>query len=241
MKAVGIVGYKKSGKTTLLLRLSEELISRGYRVAAMKHISGTVDKINSDSDKYKMHLSQVAVIDSKESILFLNGKKRIDDLLHYLEADIVLIEGFKSEKTYPKIVCLREEKDKKSLFDGLELCTASLLPLNDSQKISEYSILNDEDIKSMAEIIIEKAFKLPNLNCGACGFPDCYTFAKEIQKGNKTIKDCLSLNSEVVATADGEQIPMNPFVSKIVKNAIYGLLSPLKGFKEGNIEIKIKK
>ena len=239
-RVVGIIGYKKSGKTTLVLKLAKELISQGYRVAAIKHAPESIDKTHTDSDKYKEYLSQVAVINSKESILFLKNKKSIDDILNYIEADIVLIEGFKKEKTFPKIVCLRKESEKKELFDGLELCTASLPPVNDLKNLFGYSILDDEDIRDMVKIVIEKAFKLPNLNCGACGFSDCYELAREIVKGNNTIKNCNSLHSEVIITANGKEIPMNPFTSKMVKNTIYGLLSPLKGFKEGNIEIKLK-
>ncbi|MEA2021936.1 MAG: molybdopterin-guanine dinucleotide biosynthesis protein B [Candidatus Caldatribacteriota bacterium] len=240
MRVVGIVGYKKSGKTTLGLKLAKELISQGYRVAAIKHISENINKTHTDTDKYKDYLSQVVAINSKESIIFLKNKKSIDSIVNYIEADIVLIEGFKKEKTFPKIICLKEASEKEELFDGLELCTASLFPANERENLSDYSILDDKDVKEMAKIVIKKAFKLPNLNCGACGFSDCFALAKEIVKGNNTIKDCVSLNSELVVTADGKKINMNSFISKMVKNTIYGILSPLKGFKEGNIKIKLK-
>jgi len=39
---------------------------------------------------------------------------------------------------------------------------------------------------------------------------------------------------------DGKIVPMNPFIAKIIKNTITGLLSSLKGFVKGDIEIKIK-
>jgi len=240
MRVVGIVGYKKSGKTTLGLKLAKELISQGYRVAAIKHISEEINRAHTDTDKYKKYLSQVVAINSEESIIFLKNKKSVDTIINYIEADIILIEGFKKERTFPKIVCLKEESEKEKLFDGLELCTASLLHTKDQENFSDYSILNDNDIKDMAKIVIERAFKLPNLNCGGCGFTDCFTLAKEIVKGNNTIKDCVSLNSKVTVTVDGNKVSMNPFISKMVKNTIYGILSPLKGFKEGNIEIKLK-
>jgi len=32
---------------------------------------------------------------------------------------------------------------------------------------------------------------------------------------------------------------MNPFISSIVRSTILGMLSPLKGFKKGKIEISI--
>lgn len=240
MKAIGIVGYKKSGKTTLLLKLAEELTGRGYQVAAIKHISEDIDIANSDTAKYKDYLYQAAAITTEESVLYLKSKNSLEEVLKYLEADIVLIEGFKKEKTFPKIVCLRKENEKTELFAGLQLCTASIFPPNTSCDFSTFNILKTEDIKEMADMVIEKSFKLPNLNCGACGYQDCYGLAQEIVKGNRTIDDCPSLEPSTLVKVSGKIISMNPFIAKILKNTIIGLLSSLKGFTKGNIEIKIK-
>ena len=168
-----------------------------------------MSKTNSDTEKYKKHLSQIVAINSQESVLFLKNKNSTNDMIKYLEADIVLIEGFKREKTYPKIVCLRKKSEKAELIDGLQLCTAGLFPKNDSENIFDYCILNDNDIKNMAKIVIEKSFKLPDLNCGACGFQNCYELAKEIVQGNKVVGDCSSLESQVVAKAGGKPISIN--------------------------------
>ncbi|MCJ7790160.1 MAG: molybdopterin-guanine dinucleotide biosynthesis protein B, partial [Candidatus Atribacteria bacterium] len=117
MKAIGIAGYKKSGKTTLLLKLAEELTNKGYQVAAIKHISEDIDdEADSDTTKYKKYLSQVAAISTKESVIHWKGKSNLEEILKFLDADIILIEGFKNEKTFPKIVCLRKESEKTELF-----------------------------------------------------------------------------------------------------------------------------
>jgi len=240
MRVIGIIGYKKSGKTTLTLKLSDELTKRGYKIAVVKHINEDLDLANSDTSKYKEGLTQVAAITPKESVIFLKNKKNLEEIIKYLEADIILIEGFKKEKTFPKIVCLREESEKKELFDGLELCTASLISKDENKNLSDFNILNDKDVEEMAKIIINKGFKLPNLNCEACGYNTCYELAQEIVKGNKTVDNCFSLRPSTSVKVNGKVIPMNPFISKIVKNTIVGLLSPLKSIIKGDIEIKIK-
>jgi molybdopterin-guanine dinucleotide biosynthesis adapter protein len=241
MKAIGIVGYKKSGKTSLLLKLAEELTNKGYQVAAIKHISEDIDdEIDSDTTKYKKYLSQVAAISTKESVIYWKGKSDLEEILKFLDADIVLIEGFKKEKTFPKIVCLRKESEKTELFDGLQLCTAAIFSPNINCNFSTFNILKIEDIKKMTDLVIEKSFKLPNLNCGACGYQDCFGLAQEIVKGNRTIDDCPSLEPSTLVKVNGKIISMNPFITKIVKNTIIGLLSTLKGFTKGDIEIKIK-
>ena len=240
MKVIGITGYKKSGKTTLTLKLSDELIKRGYKVAVIKHINENIDQVNTDTSKYKEVLTQVAAITPEESVIFLKNKKNLEEIIKYFEADIILIEGFKKEKTFPKIVCLREESEKVELFDGLQLCTAGFVSKGVDPKLYDFNILNDEDIKKIAEIVINKSFKLPNLNCGECGYKDCYGLAQEIVKGNKALDDCPSLEPSTLVKVDGKIISMNSFIAKIVRNTIIGLLSPLKGFVKGDIEIKIK-
>jgi len=240
MRIIGIIGYKKSGKTTLTLKISNELMKRGYKVAVVKHINEDLDLVNTDTSKYKEILTQVAAITPEESAIFFKGKRNLEEIIKYFEADIVLIEGFKKEKTFPKIVCLRDESEKTELFDGLQLCTASLTSKDMSSRVSEFNILNDEDIKKIAEIAINKSFKLPNLDCGKCGYQDCYGLAQEIVKGNKTSDDCPSLEPSTSVKVNGKIISMNPFIAKIIKNTIVGLLSSLKGFIKGDIEIKIK-
>jgi len=240
MRVIGITGYKKSGKTTLTLKLSNELTKRGYKVAVVKHINEDLDLVNSDTSKYKEGLCQVAAITPKESVLFLKNKKNLEEIIKYFKADIILVEGLKKEKTFPKIVCLREESEKAELFDGLQLCTAGFVSKEVNEKLCDFDILNDEDIKKIAEMAINKSFKLPNLNCGECGYQDCYGLAREIVKGNKTLDDCLSLEPSTLVKVDGRIISMNPFISKLVKNTIIGLLSSLKGFIKGDVEIKIK-
>ncbi|MBW2334940.1 MAG: molybdopterin-guanine dinucleotide biosynthesis protein B [Deltaproteobacteria bacterium] len=234
MKAVGVIGYKKSGKTTVVMRLSQELSQMGYSVAILKHVSGDIDFPHTDTSKFRTHAAFVSAISSKESEIILKGRKRIEDILTYVDCDIVLIEGFKKEKTFPKIVCIRNKGEESELFDGLQLFTASF-----SEDISEFSIENDDHVKKMAAIVSEKSFKLPNLNCGHCGYESCFDLAKEIVKGKKSIANCVSLNPPISIKVDGAEFPLNPFMSNLFKNSFSAMLSSLKGFKKGRIEIDI--
>jgi len=238
MKVVGIIGYKKSGKTTLLVNLARELKKRGYKVSTVKHTSGSLDLPDTDTTKHKEYISEVAAISPYESIIFLKGEKKLEDILSYISADFVLVEGFKSEKTFPKIVCLREEKEAAQLFDGLQICAAMLSPVNVKLDVPVFKISTDSE--KIADLVCEKAFKLPNLNCGSCGYESCFELAKEIAQGRKSINECVSLNSPIKITVNGNSLALNPFVTKVIQGAIEGMLSPLKGFRKGEIEIKIK-
>jgi len=237
VKVVGIIGYRNSGKTTLILNLSQELARRGWKVAILKHTRGALDVPHKDTARHMEHAHQVAAISPKGSAIFFKGKRSLEDMLGHLDADFVIIEGMKEEKIFPKVVCLKEKKGVQDLFDGLEICAATLSPLGLDLGVPVFHIL--DDVKKIADMIVERAFKLPNLNCGACGYERCYDLAREICKGRKEVKDCVSLNPSTEVLLGGKALAMNPFVAKIVRGAIKGMLSGLKGFKRGKIEIRI--
>jgi molybdopterin-guanine dinucleotide biosynthesis protein B len=65
------------------------------------------------------------------------------------------VEGFKKERLFPKIVCLREKEEKEELFDGLELFTASF-----KEEIADYLISSDEHVREMAALALEKAVEI---------------------------------------------------------------------------------
>ena len=67
MRAIGIVGYKNSGKTTLSHALAQELVKRGHRVAAVKHSSESMDILGTDTSKLKEFADQVGFVSPEES------------------------------------------------------------------------------------------------------------------------------------------------------------------------------
>ena len=241
MKAIGVIGYKKSGKTTLVANLARELTKRGYKVATLKHIlrAKHLDLSSKDTAKHLQHASETAAISPAESVIFFDHRKSLEEMTKYLEADFLLIEGFRQEKTFPKIVCFKESSKTKELFDGLQIGAATF---GHCAKIDlgvpVFSPM--EDAEKIADLVIKRAFKLPNLNCGACGYESCYELAQGIVRGKKSAEDCPPLKPESEITVNGKVLALNPFVSQIVRKTILGMLSSLKGYRRGSIEIKIE-
>jgi molybdopterin-guanine dinucleotide biosynthesis adapter protein len=156
MKAVGIIGYHKSGKTTLGLKLCREFSNRGLRVGVIKHVSCELRLADGDSSRYRPFASVVAAASPTESEIIVKGQKSLRDMLRYcVDCDVILVEGFKKERVFPKIVCLREEGEKEELFDGLELFTASL-----KEGVADYLISDDAHVREMAAAALEKAFEI---------------------------------------------------------------------------------
>ena len=238
MKVTGIIGYKKSGKTTLLVNIARELSKRGYTVSSLKHTSGKLDLPNTDTSLHRQFTAQTAAISQDESALFLSGSKSVEEMLSYLQADFILIEGFKTEKTYPKILCLREGDDPETLMDGLQICAVSEY----ADRFGDIGVPKfnpKSDISKIADLIEQKAFKLPNLNCGACGYDGCYEMAQEIVKGKHTADDCVAMNNDIEIKLDGELLALKPFVSRLMANTIKAMLSSLKDYRDGKVEILI--
>jgi molybdopterin-guanine dinucleotide biosynthesis protein B len=250
LKVVGIIGYKNSGKTTLTHALARELTGRGHEVAVIKHSSHHLDLPGKDTAMLGEAVGQVGFISPQESGVFWKKSLSLENIIPYLEADIVLVEGFKTEKTFPKIVCLRGEPDdadrgrSEDPFDGLAICAVRPADQVEGMDIPSFdrlrtALLGRDEVSKIADLVEEKAFKLPNLDCGGCGHERCYDLAREIVAGSGSVEDCVSLRPAAEVKIDGRPMPMNPFISGIVRGTILGMLSSLKGFKKGKIEISV--
>jgi molybdopterin-guanine dinucleotide biosynthesis protein B len=157
VKVVGIIGYHKSGKTTLGVKLCKEIASKGLRVGVVKHVSCELQFADADSSRYRAFASVVAAASAMEAEVIIRGEKSLKDMLRYCsDCDLVLVEGFKKESLFPKIVCLREKEEKEELFDGLELLTASF-----KEGVADYLISDDEQVREMAAVALEKAVEVP--------------------------------------------------------------------------------
>jgi molybdopterin-guanine dinucleotide biosynthesis protein B len=232
MRLVGIVGYKNSGKTNLILSLARELKSRRIKVAIVKHAHQELNYQEKDTTKYLEYSSLVGAISKKEALLIFKEVSCLEEILKYISADIVLVEGFKKERSYPKIICARNKEELSLLSDGLEICIYG--------DVFSPNVPTLNKIKEIADLVIEKAFKLPNLNCKKCNLPSCYHFALEVLTKGRNIKECISMNPKINIKVGGKEIALSPFVDRMIINTIKGMLYSLKGVGRGEILINIR-
>ncbi|MCD6095882.1 MAG: molybdopterin-guanine dinucleotide biosynthesis protein B [Thermoprotei archaeon] len=248
LKAVGFIGYKRGGKTTAIMSVAKVLKARGYKVAIIKHIpEHDIDKRDTDTYKFRQVAPLVAAITHDYTAIYYRDTKinRVIAMIGH-EVDFLLIEGFKHAMFCPHIICARTLKEVNELRSGLEIAISGPISEDDNMKREaerryNLKVINAlKNAEELANIIEKKAFILPNLNCGLCGY-DCSTMAKLIVSGAKSIKDCkATYSNSVTVFIDNNPLPLNEFVQKIIRNAVMGILSTLKGFKEGEIRIIIK-
>ncbi|PQZ55920.1 molybdopterin-guanine dinucleotide biosynthesis protein B [Bacillus sp. MYb209] len=116
-----IVGYQNSGKTTLVEKMVHALAEREMKVATIKHHGhgGFPEVAQKDSER---HRKAGAVVSSVEGAGLLSLSSLRDEwslqeiirLYEFFEVDMILIEGYKTEK-YPKVVLLRSAEDAELL------------------------------------------------------------------------------------------------------------------------------
>jgi molybdopterin-guanine dinucleotide biosynthesis protein MobB len=110
---LSVVGFSNSGKSTVLVKLVEELKKRGYRVAVIKHSRGfEVDQPGKDSWRYReVGAGPVILAGPKQMVLFRSWEKEWEpeEIARGLEdVDLVITEGYKLGRR-PKIEVFREE------------------------------------------------------------------------------------------------------------------------------------
>ena len=115
MKVFQIVGYHNSGKTTLVEYLARELQKRGYRVGYIKHDpkdKGITDKEGSDTYRVKPFTEKTALVSPEKLTLWWFENLSLQRVLEFFkDLDAVLVEGFKTEKGFPKIAVGEIEDD----------------------------------------------------------------------------------------------------------------------------------
>ncbi len=249
MRAVNIVGFKNSGKTTLTLELAQTLEKRGLSVALVKHSHNTLDAPHSDTGRFRTPHSgrSVLALGQGEAALFWGQEKKLTDLLPLLQADIVLIEGAKSQDFLPRILCLRPEDIQKELDPQLQgalaLASYSMTDLAPTcvHGKPHFNQLNPHTLEQLATIIQEKAFALPRLHCGSCGLSSCAHLARAVVAQEKSLKDCPVLQGKVQLQVNGKNIALNPFTARIMAAAVGGMVQELKGVEDsGKLEQNIQ-
>jgi molybdopterin-guanine dinucleotide biosynthesis protein B len=233
MKAISIVGCKKSGKTTLGLALTKKLTEKGFKVGVLKHSHHGFDGAEgTDTEEYKKTAVAVAAYSPEESFVSWKRERMVQDLIPLLDADILIMEGSSKEGWLPRFILADRSEDSDKFMPELAI---EILP-----QLNREKGLDEKEIERLAELVCSRGFLLPGLNCKACGRQNCKDFAADIVAGKASAKGCKTTAGEMEVTCNGNPVALNPFVRDILSAGITAMLGQLKGYTPGELQITIK-
>jgi molybdopterin-guanine dinucleotide biosynthesis protein B len=261
---IAVVGSKASGKTTVVEGLVRELTKRGYRVAAAKHVDIKGFSMDTEGKDTWRHSAAganpvVSVSDAETAVLIKNvkGKFSLDGIFRLMpEADVIVLEGFSrlvlGDEHVGKILCVKNVKEyedyrRKSRGEIIAFCSIHSMEPPILRIKEDALILVNRTLEFVDEKVkISKTLGvLPRLDCGKCGYKSCEELAAAICSGKAKISSCvpLRLKSELKTkiTIDDAEIPIQPFVSRIIRNAVLSMISSLKWVSiKGDEKVHIK-
>ena len=160
MRLYGIVGWKNSGKTTLVERLVAEITGRGFSVSTVKHAHHAfdVDHPGKDSHRHRVAGAREVLLSSGRRWALMHelrdrDEPALEDLLAKLSpVDLVLIEGYKRDR-HPKVEAFRPETGNSliALEDETVTAIASSQPLTDERPVFDLN-----DVTAIADYILHE-------------------------------------------------------------------------------------
>ncbi len=161
MKLFGVVGWKNSGKTTLVAKLVTELKSRNFSVSTIKHAHHAFDLDQPGRDSYKHReagAQEVLICSGTRWALMheLQGENEpsLDSLLAKMTpVDIVIIEGFKGA-AHNKIECCRATTELPLISD--ENKTIVAIASDTQVDTAGLQVLNLNDVNAIADFVVLK-------------------------------------------------------------------------------------
>lgn len=233
MRAIAVVGFKKSGKTTLAMELAEALKKQGLTVTMVKHSHhGFDEKADTDTARFRTRADMVMGVSPGGSFVSWPAERPLAELLPLVSTDFLVMEGGKTMGLMPRIIIADDEATARELDPELALAAYGDHALDE--------LMATRDVAGLARIASKAGFLLPGLDCGACGRENCRGLAVDIVAGTATVADCKAMNNSIRITVGGQPLPLNPFVERILRSGILGMLSELKGYIPGKVDIRIE-
>lgn len=155
MKIYGVIGWKNSGKTSLMERLVAEITGRGFSVSTIKHVHHDVDldQPGKDTFRHRQAGAREVVLASANRFALMAEHRGPEPELPAILArlapvDLVLVEGYKRD-SHPKLEVWRAETGQPLIQSADPLVRAvatdaelslpvPVLDLNDATAIASF-------------------------------------------------------------------------------------------------------
>jgi molybdopterin-guanine dinucleotide biosynthesis adapter protein len=157
----GVVGWKNSGKTTLVVGLVGELTKRGFNVSVIKHAHAKFDIDHEGRDSFRMREAgacQVALSSPRRFALMRELGDGLEmsfaEIIGYAGPyDLVLVEGYKRE-AFPKIEIRRDgATSREPLQETFPQIVAIASDRPDAEGVT-LPVFDLNDVKGIADFVV---------------------------------------------------------------------------------------
>jgi molybdopterin-guanine dinucleotide biosynthesis protein B len=226
---IAVVGSRHSGKTTTTEAIVKGLTKKGYKIATAKHIHQpdfTIDTKGRDTWRHTKAGAQTTIAVAQNELTTITKtnttKLTLKDITRNIppNTDVIILEGFRGltaqDLTVPKIVTAKNKTEINEAQHVFKPILAFSTPLpkqkTDTTKTPEINVLKEPE--KLINIIDQRTSPI-------------------IKKRRETQE---AVNIEI----NGETLPLNPYVQKVTRNVLLGIISTLKGTNiKGNENIQI--
>ena len=162
MKTIAVIGWKNSGKTTLVSRLVAHLKKKKFKVGVVKHAHHTfdIDHPNTDSYKIRQAGSYKTTIVSEKRLAHIEEKISseidIEELIKFNNGcDILIFEGFKKIKKLSKIEVNLTKNNRELLYKSFD--NVKLL-VSDDMSEHPIKVLRHDQVNEIIKEILSDSF-----------------------------------------------------------------------------------
>lgn len=247
MKALGIIGYHHTGKTTLATALISALKAKGYSVSSVKDIHHQMYRADTEGSNTAKHSAAGAqAVFAKglyDSALLFPSSLALTEVIPHFHSQWLIIEGLKTAPV-PKIVCAQNTDELDELIDDTTIGISGII----ASELSSYRGLPvfclEKHLPHLVELIQEKCFSVlpdvPSHCCGECGF-SCYDLACRIVQGKAQRSDCvLDAKQKLRLMVNDQEVIIVPFIQRLLADIIRSYVANLKDVdSSGRISIEI--
>lgn len=159
MRVYGIIGWKNSGKTSLMERLVAEVAGRGFTVSTIKHVHHDVDldRPGKDTHRHRSAGAQEVVLAGAARFALMVEHRGPEPELQAVLArlapvDLVLVEGYKRD-AHPKVEVWREATGQPLIQTQDPLVRAVA---TDAHLMLPVPVLDLNDTKAVADFILRE-------------------------------------------------------------------------------------
>jgi molybdopterin-guanine dinucleotide biosynthesis protein MobB len=162
MKTIAVIGWKNSGKTTLVSRLVSHFKKKKFKVGVVKHAHHTfdIDHPNTDSYKIRQAGSYKTTIVSEKRLAHIEEKISseidIEELIKFNNGcDILIFEGFKKIKKLSKIEVNLTKNNRELLYKSFD--NVKLL-VSDDMSEHPIKVLRHDQVNEITKEILSDSF-----------------------------------------------------------------------------------